>query len=455
MVLFTLVHHEDKDMRFYTWSVVSATISIFVSVMMFSSINELFHKTFFSFTDKVWVHVLIDLTEMAVYMTCMQIATAYCSGVLEEKPFQKGGTMTIKEQKEQKERRLMCWATLLAHMTGFAAINLGGSLQHGKVFQAHPPLTFLVVPAMYIAHIAAGRLFQYVRKYFIHGGAHAHYNGVVTSESLQTNEAENKLIEDGHTYLLHKYEETVVEAMNDVASLCVSFLFVQAIRFNISGVMPDNLGIEETLWRHDLHCSVWLGVLSVVFGVGSVCMAWINSPEGHHEGDFMSVVKRMLDVIQISLAMSMAWALLFVSKWEIGRNLADMIDPNDIVARVVMAVGISFVAFAVISILDKIADSPLTGDNADEAILQIINAIAILVGFSWEQAFDGGVEVLSAMTPQPVFVELVMAVCVAILVITPWRRYILHKVIILGEDRNKHRADDAKLEEPSGKSPSA
>merc|ERR1719188_763846 len=39
---------------------------------------------------------------------------------------------------EKKRRRMRCWATILAHMSGFAAINAGGSLQHLPVFATSP-----------------------------------------------------------------------------------------------------------------------------------------------------------------------------------------------------------------------------------------------------------------------------------------------------------------------------
>merc|ERR1719510_916490 len=69
-----------------------------------------------------------------------------------------------------------------------------------------------------------------------------------------------------------KWEVTVVEAMNDVAALNVSFLTVQACRFNITGVLPDNIGIEEEHWLHKRSASVILMVIAVVFATCTILM---------------------------------------------------------------------------------------------------------------------------------------------------------------------------------------
>jgi hypothetical protein len=312
-------------------------------------------------------------------------------------------------------------------------------MQHGEFFQAHPPLTFLVVPLMYIGQVFVGRLFRQLRGKLVHGGEHKHFH-----KSMNGMDEEELLMKEGHLYVLHKYEEEVTEAMNDVASLCVSFLTVQACRFNVSGVLPDNLGIEEEKWQHPMRCSVILACLAVFFAVASAVFVVIYSKafsEIPKPGSFWSLVKRAVAVSKSASAMCMAWCLLYVAKWEVGRNLNMYVNPNMIIARVCMAVGISFFSFTIITLLDKLADMDCTGPMTDEAIIQIINAISILVGFSWEQAFDGAVEVLGARTPHPVVAEMVLAVFVAVVVIAPWRRYILMKVIHLQDEREAAAED--------------
>eukprot|EP00812_Abedinium_dasypus_P000092 NODE_1011_length_1269_cov_325.932455.p2 GENE.NODE_1011_length_1269_cov_325.932455~~NODE_1011_length_1269_cov_325.932455.p2 ORF type:complete len:212 (-),score=53.76 NODE_1011_length_1269_cov_325.932455:619-1218(-) len=97
--------------------------------------------------------------------------------------------------------------------------------------------------------------------------------------------------------------------------------------------------------------------------------------------------------------------------------------------RVVLAILISFVAFLIILGLDKIADLSCTTSTTDNAIFSIITALGVLVGFAWEQSFDGGLEIVSELTPHPIKTELMLAIFVAAIVIEPWRRYILKQVL--------------------------
>jgi len=70
----------------------------------------------------------------------------------------------------------------------------------------------------------------------------------------------------------------------------------------------------------------------------------------------------------------------------------------------------------------------MTGDAADTAIKSIINSLGILVGFSWEQSFDGAVEVLSSEFEHPVKAHFAFASAVTIVIVPAWRTYILQTV---------------------------
>lgn len=311
-------------------------------------------------------------------------------------------------------------------------------------------MTFMIVPVMYTFHVLAGGLFQWIRMYTIHGGLAAHHQAI-DYETVSQDLHDEFHIEHGGKLLMKKYEEEVVEAMNDVASLCISFLFVQALRYNISGVLPNNMGIEPEDYVHGAVSS-WQMLGAIVLLCGGTAMtvilqSWVPKQ------DQDTWINRAFIVLQTSLAMAMAWSLLCLTKWELARNMSLFGmkggSPNTIKSKIMTAVGLSTVSFMVINFLDKLADASWTGDQTDAAIERIIEALGILVGFSWEQAFDGGAEDLSVICPgNTVLVKLALACVVGAMVVTPWRRHILQTVMRLEEERGGASEDnDLDLEE--------
>merc|ERR1740121_1434345 len=58
----------------------------------------------------------------------------------------------------------------------------------------------------------------------------------------------------------------------------------------------------------------------------------------------------------------------------------------------------------------------------------IITALSILVGFSWEHVFDGGVEAVAEQTENPLTIKCILTLMVSIVIVPAWRMYILTKV---------------------------
>merc|ERR1712113_989136 len=103
-----------------------------------------------------------------------------------------------------------------------------------------------------------------------------------------------------------------------------------------------------------------------------------------------------------------------------------------------------------IFVLDKIDDQMsdmLPGGN--QVVRQVITALAVLAGFSWEHAFDGGVEAIAAQTDFPLTVTSILSVAVFVVVVPAWRRHILQKYMILLSLRN----DDGRVKTTEFDSP--
>eukprot|EP00747_Dinoflagellata_sp_TGD_P134413 gnl/TRDRNA2_/TRDRNA2_175316_c0_seq9.p1 gnl/TRDRNA2_/TRDRNA2_175316_c0~~gnl/TRDRNA2_/TRDRNA2_175316_c0_seq9.p1 ORF type:complete len:540 (+),score=124.49 gnl/TRDRNA2_/TRDRNA2_175316_c0_seq9:114-1733(+) len=445
MGLFTIVNSEDTDMRFYAWSVISTTISIFVAVLMFSSINDFVHRHLLR-DQSLMAHTIGDFVQMVMYYAMLQMGVLHFSGALLKRPFTQVDTLTIEEQKKKRELRTKCWAILFAHTTGFAAINLGGSAQHGEFFEAHPPTTFIVVPVMYVAQIAVQTVVLHIRsrveewalQELEKSQALRQYQVPPLGSMQQDEEAQLK------AYAVEKWSDEVLEAENDIAGLQVSFLTVQALRFNITGVLPNNMGIEEEGFVHPFACSLWLFGISMIFVLLTIALVLGHDKleQNSMPGLGQKILEKMLVVLMNASSMAFAWCQLYIVKWELIKWFPSLGSPNQLTALVFLALSVSTGAFSVIFVLDKISDSPITGDQADMVIESIINALGILVGFSWEQSFDGGVDVIAALTPNPVMAELGLAAVVAVVVIAPWRKYILQIVINYEEEREEEKKEE-------------
>lgn len=124
---------------------------------------------------------------------------------------------------------------------------------------------------------------------------------------------------------------------------------------------------------------------------------------------------------------------------------ACMFHPSTMMGRVYIALLMSGFAFACILGLDKINDAG--GSNAKRIVATCITSLGILVGFSWENCFDGGVGAVASLTPQPALAKLAFAVVVAMVVVPAWRKYILFKAMMhealaaeraKSQDKHKH-----------------
>lgn len=93
-----------------------------------------------------------------------------------------------------------------------------------------------------------------------------------------------------------------------------------------------------------------------------------------------------------------------------------------------LACVLSAYAFALMMLLEKAAALDCTGDHTDEAILEVMAALGILIGFTWEQAFERSVSTIvqaSHTTLPEAALKAILAAVLVTLVLPAWRVFIL------------------------------
>jgi hypothetical protein len=323
---------------------------------------------------------------------------------------------------EQRRRRMKCWGTLLAHMCAFAAIHTGGTLQHSVYFASSPAMSLMPL---------------FINQLFIHiifGVFKALRNAVSQQAAAEGRQGLRAAL----------FEEYASHSENEVSCLGCSFLLVQSLRYWQMGELPSMIGhVEGTPWS----CICALMISGVVMITISVVLILIKS---RYDVDESSFFGRFWQILIGSSGMSFAWCWLFGSRQMC--RLLPILDKYglgmaSISGRVVLAIVVSLILMALIFGLDTARDmatrGALPGKNPGrEIVAALVFAKSILVGFSWEHSFEGGVEAIASITSSPLYTQSVLAVFMFLIVVPSWRRHILRKSLILEDYRLKQDAAD-------------
>merc|ERR1719215_1006418 len=96
--------------------------------------------------------------------------------------------------------------------------------------------------------------------------------------------------------------------------------------------------------------------------------------------------------------MAYAWCLMFSAEWFLDAYFFK--ESGGMIKEIALALFVTAVAFCMIFLLDKLEDHdfksyPHIDEVLDPAINAIIKSISVLIGFSWERAFDEAVKTMS------------------------------------------------------------
>jgi len=455
MMLFYFVNWQDDDIRRYSWSIISTTVSIFTAVLTFHGVNHAlmsFLEKNLALEENGFFLVLISYTCFLLWFAAMQIGIGIETGsfsqyapanltqetwvIANAMRWDFGMTIDTKyvrmpeasksiavinetelfvmkrqSQKEQMERRTIAVRTLFSHMAGFACIHAGSMMQHMPFFSQSPFMSFMAVVCnrfflLTVFSLAEGN--EHPRK--VHMEAHE--------------DAREIGMEDPHAMCADLCKEEVVEAQNDIASLATSYLLVQSMRYSLTGVLPNDEGLEEP------PIVVGLNTVLSLYGLGFGCIIVIVFLL--HTG--LAQRYKQAGVFQNTMGMSLSWCLFWSTRWVATENKtlqAFNMHPETMAGRILLALMLSAMAMAVIFLLDHVEDMAGEDSEMGTVIQNFINSLSILVGFSWEHCFDFSLEAVASKTPNPTNYKVLFTAVVACVITPAWRKYILVKVIQL------------------------
>jgi len=465
MTIFYMVNHRDEDMKMYSWEVVSCTVSIFLANLFFHALQSLVTLAAESLGEHEHSGPAHSTLQFGLFLICiglLHVTIVWYSkhGFKNYNAWQLEQTKNPSQQSKQKghfflkedEQGLICWATLVAHVCGFAAMHSGAILQMWMLNNVggHPEHEDINSPEGVGVPMAAVLTILPVLAWVL-----MMFGLFWLSDVIRTKRYKGDCAQSEKFYEV--YDEHAEETENDVAALAVSFIIVQHIRCMVTGRLPGPEGEESE--DMDTYTPAWIlsgfVILFVALRIGMIKLSCFKAEKHESDSDMdcRKYGKRWAIIIQMIMSMIFAWCILATGTAAVStflqiHQLADKgYKPNGAAVLAVLAMIVSIVAFIVITILDKISDKlsdlqvddpsnddPNKESDSERAIRGIIKALGILVGFSWEQAFAGGVEAIVETEPIespwfPVILQFGLAITIGFGVVPAWRDYILRNLL--------------------------
>jgi uncharacterized membrane protein len=401
-----LVNHNHDDIQHAAWHMLKDTIAIFTAVMWYQGMDTLLDSKMpppeGGAAGEGMLRLAVGLAQWFVCYVCMQLLSFQVAR------FSQLWSMTC--------------TYLGAPICGLAAKEWASTLQQMDLFRGNPKLSLLVVVITAVFGACVVLTMNNIRKYCLSNIAEAAQHRAECCEEL------------------------IRSAENDMISLAVSFVTMQAISFIILGYLPP---AEMKNSRHTQSQRFEMLGVTVSCAVLSFTLVKVRLTRG--VGTFIDErVRRAADCMQTSSAMLMAWCCLYWGYWELCETrFAEQ--PTS--GFVILAVAVSAFSGASIVLLDWIA-SRRAGLARTNVLKCAFVGFALVVAFSWEQTFDNALESISEefLDLQPATSKLIAAGLVMLVSLPAFTWYILPKT--LADDKHKEQCTDpvkekdAAVEEP-------
>mmetsp|Transcript_56283 Transcript_56283/g.163205 ORF Transcript_56283/g.163205 Transcript_56283/m.163205 type:complete len:710 (+) Transcript_56283:61-2190(+) len=481
--LLYLVNYTDPDIRMYSYTMISTTMSVFAAVLCNQAIVTFIFSQVLAGKFPRGLNIPIT-TGLKWKVGLVYLAFAWM-------------LMSVICWKNRIDARLLrSFSGLGSHLLGFAGIFAFDAVLVAvaelEVFGLITLVVVFAVAYMYLLKLLAKEL----RHRFLRGGA-----------KDEGEEGGSSSSEPHHGAIIEDTEDIIDEAEDEAISLVTAFLVVLVICHHMLGEFPS---LEErqhgVYWRETsrlIGCGLLFALLSGVTRV--VAKRWFEDQGRQHVEHFMLLVVK-------TEAMASSWCFLWGSLWSMQLDFQGSGWVTQKLMRVINAFCVSTVCVALIFLLDKVADTfedrrqrqqKKAADEKEDILSSIerartmcdeaiqagarggterkkgrgvlisdivhvlggivpnapgvpldheistlirisLNSLGFLVALSWDKAFDSAEETVVMFVTEvldfhhEVIVKVVLAALLAGFVVPAWMWYI---VPIGMKDREHHAAD--------------
>lgn len=418
MGVFYLVNLHNEHIKEVTWKVLSVTISIFCAIVMFFALNDtimvmsnqaalvshrrLATASFFKpgFSDlSTTAPMFSDITgRRRLGVDCSNSSGAiakFCLMIVLFVVAELGLLFAAR----RSELQLAAWGLIGAHLVGFAAAEAFGAVQICPPFGDSAGSSFVLVAIAIVFMALMMCLGQTLRLRH------------VTQDKVMSKIEEHWLLQCEHTE-------------DEFFAFAMGFLISIATRSLILGFAPELHVVPYGRSAGETQILLLLiFVLGFVVAVlGLVSHKWEEVKTHSH------IALRALEIMELTLSMSMGWLLLWWGKWQFWLLSDDKgVDGHGTVlpAEMYCVAGFTVFTYSAIFILDFIATrSPLM----IEGMRALTEAFLLMLGLSWEGVFmnvmEGSVKALESPSSR-VLASSGLGLAMCVIVMPAWVMYIL------------------------------
>jgi len=386
-----VLNNSDPDIRACSWQIIFTTIAFFVGILLCTAFNGLVVFFILGPDAGPGEQIFVDAGCVLMWFVILEVVLGLATGAI-------GSRKARQVKRETIKRDVKCYSTFLGLILAYSNLNFWGTLQH--LIPAQFALQHLIPPLITIPLACASLMFLF--KVAETGrNKMAQANGKVEDEDEKEFIAQTKMVED------------------NVVSLVLAHLTVQSVRMYITGQLPIPMGADPPGLVITMQDCYSLGRFTLLFLALSPLISKISF------GDSMTE-KRLKLWLKKTCGNSVTFTLLYNTFWFV--HVQGLVGSSSFMLAALM---LTLFTYVLIFALDWIADQTWTGEAVDEEIRFYIQALALLLGFAWKQAFVVAIGTVTAkytFLPAPIETSIV-SVLVAIVVVPAWRLYILPPVM--------------------------